>query len=99
MKVLPEKNEKRIEELKEELEKLEEQLEPANQLLQKKMEKVNEETKQYHAKKDSFKDKLSELEATACEAKSKVVLIDYEVLLKVKFITYQFSDGPSSNRT
>jgi hypothetical protein len=72
LKLLPEKNEQRIEELKDELEKLQEQLEPANQVLQKKMDKVNEETKQYHAKKESFKDALGELEGKASEAKSKV---------------------------
>jgi predicted nucleic acid-binding Zn-ribbon protein len=75
LKELPEKNQQRIEELTEELANLEEQLEPANQLLQKKMEKVNQETKPYHAKKDSFKDELGALEAATGEAKSKVRLL------------------------
>lgn len=41
---LPEKNEAKIEELKEELDDLEGQLEPANKLLQTKMDQVNDET-------------------------------------------------------
>lgn len=76
---MPEKNEKRIEELKEEVVGWEEELGPANELLKSKMDQVNKETIKYQEKKNSLQDKLNELQTSANEAKSKMDIAQSEL--------------------